>query len=272
MQSSTVPVSPVKPAAGYIGGKRNLAGRICPIIDATLHDGYAEPFVGMGGIFLRRRARPTAEFINDVSGDVVNFFRVVREHHGFFMDTMRWMIASRGEFQRQLALPAEHLTDLQRAARFLYVQRLAFGGHVGKRNFGVSSTTGARFNVLRLERDLADLHDRLASVVIEQLDFGAFIARYDRPGMLFFMDPPYFGSEDDYGAGVFAPADFARLAVQLAAVIGKFILTINDRPETRAIFNEFHQLGVETTYTISSAGNGMKAGELLVSNFPIALT
>jgi len=270
--SSLIEVNSVRPAAGYIGGKRNLAGRICPIIEATPHDGYAEPFVGMGGIFLRRRARPKAEFINDVSGDVVNFFRVVREHYGFFMDTMRWMIASRGEFQRQLALPAEHLTDLQRAARFLYVQRLAFGGKVAGRNFGVSTTTGARFNVLRLERDLQDLHDRLAGVVIEQLDFGAFIARYDRPGMLFFLDPPYFGSEGDYGAGVFAPADFERLAIQLAGISGLFVLTINDQPEIRAIFEGFHLLGVDTTYTLAAAGNALRAGELLVSNFPIALT
>lgn len=269
--SSLIEVNSVRPAAGYIGGKRNLAGRICPIIEATPHDGYAEPFVGMGGIFLRRRVRPKAEFINDVSGDVVNFFRVVREHYGFFMDTVRWMIASRGEFQRQLALPAEHLTDLQRAARFLYVQRLAFGGKVSGRNFGVSTTTGARFNVLRLERDLQDLHDRLAGVVIERLDFGAFIARYDRAGMLFFLDPPYFGSEDDYGAGVFAPADFERLAAQLAGISGLFILTINDRPEIRAIFSAFHQLDVETTYTLAGASNAMRAGELLVSNFPIVL-
>ena len=261
--SSLIEVNSVRPAAGYIGGKRNLAGRICPIIEATPHDGYAEPFVGMGGIFLRRRARPKAEFINDVSGDVVNFFRVVREHYAFFMDTVRWMIASRGEFQRQLALPAEHLTDLQRAARFLYVQRLAFGGKVAGRSFGVDKTGGARFNVLRLERDLEDLHDRLAGVVIERLDFGAFIARYDRPGMLFVLDPPYFGSEDDYGDGVFAPADFDRLAAQLAGISGRFIMSINDVPEIRELFAGFELIEAELTYSVAG-GHGTPARELII--------
>jgi len=56
--NTKTPIAATKPAAGYIGGKRNLAGRIVPIIDGTEHDGYAEPFVGMGGIFLRRRLRP----------------------------------------------------------------------------------------------------------------------------------------------------------------------------------------------------------------------
>jgi DNA adenine methylase len=54
------------PPAGYIGGKRNLSRRICAIIEATPHTSYAEPFVGMGGIFLPRAA-PRAEAINDIS-------------------------------------------------------------------------------------------------------------------------------------------------------------------------------------------------------------
>src|SRR4051812_5258282 len=73
--SSTI-VQPVAPAAGYIGGKRNLAGRLTRIIDQIDHQLYAEPFVGMGGIFLRRRRKPRAEVINAVSGDIVTFFRV----------------------------------------------------------------------------------------------------------------------------------------------------------------------------------------------------
>jgi DNA adenine methylase len=273
MNPSSVPVTPVKPAAGYIGGKRNLAGRIVPIIDAEPHEFYGEPCVGMGGIFLRRRRQPKAEYINDVSGDVVNFFRVVREHHGFFMDTLRWMIASRGEFERQRALPAEQLTDLQRAARFLYLQRLAFGGKVEGRHFGVSPGQATRFNVLRLERDLADLHDRLAPVVIEQLDFEAFMTRYDRPGMLFYLDPPYWGCEDDYGRNVFEPADFARLAGIFAGLKSKFMMSINDTPGVRECFAAFRMLEVETTYTLATAatGGGKRVGELLISNFPVVL-
>lgn len=60
-------VKPIAPAAGYIGGKRNLARRICALIDGLQHDGYAEPFVGMGGIFLRRSTQPKAEVINDIT-------------------------------------------------------------------------------------------------------------------------------------------------------------------------------------------------------------
>jgi DNA adenine methylase len=263
-------VNPVRPAAGYQGGKRNLARRICAILDRDGHDGYAEPFVGMGGIFLRRSTRRTVEVINDLSGDVATFFRVLQEHYPYFIDMLRFRVASRAEFERLNALPAERLTDLQRAARFLYLQRLAFGGKVKGRTFGVDMRQGARFNITKLEPMLADIHDRLAGVVIEQLPYDRFVARYDRPGMLFYLDPPYHGCEDDYGAGVFGPDDFTRMAAQLAGARGKFLLSINDTPAIREIFSGFAIAPIATTYTISTAHGGSKpAGELLISNFAL---
>ncbi|WP_066725173.1 DNA adenine methylase [Sphingomonas pituitosa] len=261
-------VTPVSPAAGYIGGKRNLAGRIVRIIEQVDHQLYAEPFVGMGGIFLRRRQRPKAEVINDVSGDVATFFRVLQEHYPYLLDMLRFRVASRAEFERLRALPSERLTDLQRAARFLYLQRLAFGGKVNGRVFGVDVTQGARFNITKLEPGLADIHDRLAGVVIEQLNYAAFIDRYDRAGTLFYLDPPYWGCETDYGQEVFGRDDFERLAAQLAGIKGKFLLSLNDTPGVREVFGAFAMTEVGTTYTVAK-GAASKAGELLISNFPL---
>lgn len=267
---SLTPVRPVSPAAGYIGGKRNLARRICALIDRIPHDGYAEPFVGMGGIFLRRGSRPKVEVVNDISGDVVTFFRVLQEHYPYFIDMLRWRIASRNEFERLKATPAERLTDLQRAARFLYLQRLAFGGKVAGRHFGVAPAQGARFNITKLEPMLADLHERLAGVTIEQLPFDRFVARYDRPGMLFYADPPYFACEGDYGADVFDRGDFARLAELARGARGKMVISINDRPEVREIFAGLAMTAVETTYTLAKDAPAGRAGELLISNFALA--
>ncbi|MFY9349907.1 MAG: DNA adenine methylase [Sphingobium sp.] len=267
MNPSSIPVAPVAPAAGYIGGKRNLAGRIRAIIDATPHDAYREPFVGMGGIFLRRQRRVRSEAINDISGDVACLFRVLQEHYPYFIDMLRFRVASRAEFDRLLGMDPARLTDLQRAARFLYLQRLAFGGKVRGRVFGVDARMGARFNVTKLEPMLADIHDRLAGVVIEQLCYGDFIRRYDGPEALFYLDPPYFGCERDYGQDVFAPADFASLAEQLRSIRGKMLLSINDRPEVREIFAGFDMRAVETTYTVGAAST--KAAELLISNFDL---
>lgn len=263
-------VNPISPAAGYQGGKRNLARRICQLIDRTAHDAYAEPFVGMGGIFLRRTTRPKAETINDISGDVATFFRVLQEHYPYFIDMLRFRVTSRAEFDRLNALPAARLTDLQRAARFLYLQRLTFGGKVRSRAFGVDSRAGGRFNVSKLEPMLAEIHDRLARVVIEQLPYAEFLARYDRPGMLFYLDPPYFGCEGDYGPGLFARGDFELLAAQLGRGRAKFILSINDTPEVREIFAAFRIRDVETSWSIGTlASADTRRNELIISNFDL---
>jgi DNA adenine methylase len=265
-------VEPVQPPAKYIGGKRNLAKLITAIIERVPHSSYNEPFVGMGGIFFRRARRPRSEAINDISGDVVTLFRILREHYPYFVDMLKWRLSSRADFKRLLEMDPAHLTDLQRAARFLYLQRLGFGGKVDGRAFGVDARQPARFDVVKLEPMLADLAERLSPVTIEQLPFAEFIGRYDHAGALFYLDPPYWGCEGDYGPGVFGRDDFAALAEQLRGIEGRFILSINDRPDVRLVFDGFEQLPVETTYSFASghSGKSKRVGELIISNLPRA--
>ncbi|MAM72617.1 MAG: DNA methyltransferase [Tistrella sp.] len=265
------PITPINPAAGYLGGKRNLAKRICALIQSVDHDGYAEPFVGMGGIFFRRSARPRAEAINDISGDVTSFFRVVRRHYQALVDEMEWMLAGREQFEQLRAVDPAGLTDIERAARFLYLQRLAFGGKIVGRHFGVDSRNPARFNLAHLRTSLRAIRDRLQPVVIERLPYGDFIRRYDRPGMLFYLDPPYWNCTGDYGPGVFAQDDFVRLAEQLSQIRGKFILSINDTPGARAVFSSFHMHEVDVSYSIATGmtGKAKRVGELIIANFPL---
>lgn len=262
------PVSPVSPAAPYIGGKRVLSKTIIRRINATEHDGYAEPFVGMGGIFLRRTMQPRMEAINDISGDVANLFRILQRHYPQFMEVLRFQITSRREYERLLKVDATTLTDLERAARFLYLQRLAFGGKVSGRNFGVDKTSGARFNLLKLATMLEDIHERLAGVVIECLPWRTFIERYDRPGMLFYLDPPYWGSEGDYGKDIFCRADFAELALVLKGMRGRFIVSLNAAPGVFETFDGFDIEEVDCSYSIAGKGRTSAVREVLIMNKP----
>lgn len=257
--------TPLQPVAPYIGGKRNLAKQLVPLIDAVPCQTYAEPFVGMGGIFLRRTQKPRAEVINDLSADVSGLFRVLQRHYQAFLDMIKWQLTTRREFERLVATDPSTLTDLERAARFLYLQRTAFGGKVQGRNFGVSAGRPGSFDITKLAPMLEALHERLAGVVIEGLPYGDFLTRYDRPGTLFYLDPPYAGSETDYGRGLFGPDDFDRLADQLAKLKGRFVLSINDRPEIRETFRHFAIEDVQTSYFLGQTGRGKPAHELIVT-------
>ncbi|MFZ5616462.1 MAG: DNA adenine methylase [Pseudomonadota bacterium] len=262
------PVRPVKPAAAYFGGKCRLAKTIIEHIGAIPHDAYAEPFVGMGGVFLRRSARPRAEIINDLSGDVANFFRVLQRHYIPFTEMLRFQLSGRLEFMRLAATDPKTLTDLERAARFLYLQRLGFAGKIVDRAFAIKPDKAAYFDTGKLAPILADLHERLSGVVIECLPYQEFILRYDRPGTLFYLDPPYFGREKQYEAGLFERKDFAALADLLRALKGRFILSLNDTPEVRKLFKGFHIASVPVTYNTNSATK--RTHELLIANTALA--
>lgn len=271
MSTPLTPVSPAKPPAPWLGGKRMLAPRIARILSAIDHDAYAEPFVGMGGVFFVRPWRPEAEFINDVNQDLVTLFRVLQRHYPEFVGMIRWRLSTRADFERLKATDPATLTDLERAARFLYLQRMSFGGKVAGQTFGLSNERPGRFDVTKLAPMLEELHERLAGVTIENLPYPEFITRYDRPGTCFYLDPPYWDCETDYGKGVFGKADFRRLAEILRGLKGAFLLSINDVPEIREIFAAFAQRVVSVTYTIGAADSGKRVSELLITNRPAAL-
>lgn len=259
-------VEPVKPVAPYIGGKIRLAKKIIAKINSIPHEQYAEAFVGMGGVFLRRDKKPKGEVINDISRDVTNLFRILQNHYEAFMDMLRFQITSRDEWDRLFKMHPDSLTDLQRAARFLYLQKVSFGGKVQSRAFGMAkSARPARFDVVKLAPMLADVHERLCSVTIERKHWEDFILEYDRPNVLFYLDPPYYGNENDYGFDVFSPDQFELMADILKHIKGRFILSINDHPDIRQTFKGFEIEAVDVAYSLGDC-NGKRFGELIISN------
>lgn len=102
-------------------------------------------------------------------------------------------------------------------------------------------------------------------------DYAAFIDRLDRPGTLFYLDPPYYGNEGDYGKDLFSRARFEEMADQLSRLKGRFILSLNDHPDVRSIFAGFQLTEVETTYSVGSKKTIEEArrGELIIANWDL---
>ncbi len=218
----------------------------------------------MGGIFFRRSERPKCEVINDISKDVITLFRILQRHYPQFLDTLKFQLTSRSEFERLKNTDPDTLTDLERAARFLYLQRTSFAGKVGSRTYGVAMR-GARFDLTKVVPLLEDVHERLSGVTIECLAYQDCIARYDRPETLFYLDPPYWQCETYYGKGIFGPEDFQKLARPTRHHQGPLLFSINDVPEIRKIFSGFKMEEVSLNYTASSQGQ-KKARELMIGN------
>ena len=253
------------PVAPYLGGKSQLASEIVKHISRIKHQAYVEVFFGMGGVFYRRDIKPKIEVINDINGELVTFLRVLRSHPDALLKELQGWVTSRQEFDALKSVSTDHMTDIQRAVRFIYLQRLAFGGKVAGQTFGLSRERPARFDSSGVSNDLARAADRLRPVIIENLDWREILDRYDGEQVLFYLDPPYWGGERDYGKGLFERADFAEMARRLAGIKGRFILSLNDRPEVRALFSAFTIEPVALTYSISQK-QSTEAKELIITN------
>ncbi len=251
------------PIIPWLGGKRRLADTILHRFPA--HTCYVEVFAGGAALyFLRQPAE--CEVINDINGDVVNLYRVVQNHLEEFVRQFKWALSSREIFKWTQITPSETLTDIQRAARFYYLQHQAFGGRVQGQSWG-TATTAPAVNLLRIEESLSAAHLRLASAYIERLDWKECMRRYDRPHSLFYLDPPYWETE---GYGVPFPwEEYEAMAKIMRELKGKAILSINDHPQIRECFEGFHIEEVPIKYTVGG-GQGVDRLELIISSWDVA--
>ncbi len=250
-----------KPLFPYVGGKRRLAKHILPLFPA--HTCYCEPCSGAAAIFFMKPPSEV-EVLNDINGEIVNLYRVVKCHLEEFLRQFKSALISRQIYDWLVITRPETLTDIQRAARWYYIQRNCFGGKVTGQTFGTAATAPPRMNLLRIEEELSAAHLRLSRVMVEHLDWLECIRRYDRAETLFYIDPPYWGTE---GYGVdFGLEQYQMIADAALSIKGKMIVSVNDIPEMREVFAGFHIRTVDITYNVDLA-NAAKRQELIVTSW-----
>ena len=246
----------------YIGGKSKLSETIIKMIPK--HQGYCEVFAGAGWVFFRKEPS-RYEVINDLDSDLITFYRVLQNHIEEFLKQFKWLLSSREWFEDwKKQQEAGGLTDIQRAARYYYLQRHSFAGLVRNRRFGVGQLNLPRINFLRIEEELSEVYIRLVRVTIENLPWQDFIRRYDRSQMFFYLDPPFYKAP--YYKHNMEMEDYIEMAKILAKIKSCFILNINDHPEIRYVFKTFNIKPVELNYLAAKKGPN-KGKELLISNF-----
>lgn len=260
------PYVSAKPIIPWMGGKRRLAKHILPLFPQ--HTCYCEPFCGGAAVFFMKEPSEV-EVINDWNGELVNLYRVVKHHLEEFIRQFKYALVSRQIFEWLKQTPTEVLTDIQRAARFFYLQKNAFGGRAENQTFGTSAVAPPRMNLTRIEEDLSTAHLRLSRCLIEHLSWEACVRRYDRPGTLFYLDPPYWATA---GYGVEFGLEQYDLMADLARTIqGKMVISVNDHPEMRRAFAGLEMEDLEIKYSVRNrrSGDCPASQELLIRNFAV---
>ena len=252
---------------GYFGGKHYWTKIICPKIPR--HHTYVEPYCGAATIFLSKDPSPV-EVINDLDGELINFWRITKHHPKELIKLLSHSLISREHFQQAQNENLKTLTDIQRAARYFYLQRLCYGGRVNSRVFSTSKIRPSGWNQETLPLQFQALFRRLNRTFVENLDAIDCIRRYDSENTFFYLDPPYWGIKGY--AHNFKPTDFVRLLNTLKGIRGKFLLSLNDTPEIRRLFGIFKIHEVSSRYFMGNTNKSPETRtpirtELLIQNF-----
>lgn len=211
----------------YAGGDADLVPYYLKMIPP--HTTYVEVFGGSAKLLLCKPPSKV-EVYNDVDGNLVNLFRVVKDREKFrrFLNELDMMVYSRRVFyEMNRKLRAGIQDDVERAAAYFYVICASFFGKIGA-GFAVSKVKNSATVFHNKIRTLRKIHKRLQNVIVEDLDFRECIKRYDSEKTFFYLDPPhlYAGTEkgkDYYGVG-FTDNDYMDLLNLLEKVEGKFLL------------------------------------------------
>jgi len=175
------------------GGKTRLLQHLLPLLSDNPHHTYVEAFAGAAALLFSREPAKV-EVLNDTHGELVRLYRVVANHLDEFVRQFRWALTSREMFRWAQLQHVDTLTDIQRAVRFFYLQRLAFSGKAAGQTFGTGARRANTINLLRLHR-----------VVVEQLPWADCLTRYDTPETLEGAHLHYLATGK--GAGKVSPGD-----------------------------------------------------------------
>ena len=224
----------------WVGGKSRLRKQIISLLPQ--HTCYVEPFGGAAWVLLGKD-RSDVEVLNDIDGELMNFFRVIKNRPEEFIESFDLALVSREEFERLSRLDVSTASEIERAHRFYYLIMAGWGGELAYPRFQTSITDGGGGNRLigalrTLRSRIEPVHTRLRSVIIENLGWEKLIDRYDRSGVVFYLDPPYPENGCNYLHNMRSWDDHRRLASRLQECKASWIYSSYDTEEVRALFSD----------------------------------
>lgn len=237
---------------GWYGGKFSHLDWLLPLLPTEKVRHYVEPFAGSGAVLLNRRPAPV-ETYNDIDGEVVNFFRVLRDQGEELQRAIALTPFSREEFHQAIDAQERGLSRLERARRFFVRARQARTGLAQTATLGRwanckytsrSGMSGVISRWLGGVEGLSEIGERLIRVQIENRPAQDVIRLYDGPDTLFYCDPPYLhatrGDSRAYGFEM-DEGDHIELATTLRACQGRVALSGYHHPLMDRLYRDWRR-------------------------------
>lgn len=213
----------MRPPITYYGGKQKLVKELLLLVPG--HRLYIEPFMGGGALFFSKEPSK-AEIINDMNGNVTNFYRVAQTQFDELKRFIDGTLHSRATYQEAMRVynnPAEN-DNVKRAWAFWVATNDGFGAKIGTWAIEKKENKVGKTLANKRKQFTQEYAERLEYVQIENKDALEIISQYDSPNTFFYLDPPYFNSDCGHYKG-YTETDYRKLLDALTTIKGKFLLS-----------------------------------------------
>lgn len=230
------------------------------------HTCYVELFGGAAGV-LFNKPKSKVEIYNDLDGDIVHFFEVLRDQPDELQQWLRNVPFSRQLHDEWATAYYEHGErpddDVERAGRYFYLRYSQWGAAVSEKSgFRTAHHRSSAEMFSRKAEALSEFSQRLKQVTIECDDWREVLRIYDAPHTVFYIDPPYEGTEFRHRSDGFSHSELYDVVVDLE---GRCLLSYDSVPQWYG--DGFQTVSKDTTFKADSKGGEKEATEYLIMNF-----
>ena len=258
----------LKPPFSYYGGKTTLAPQIAKLLPA--HDHYVEPFAGSLAVLLAKEPSPM-ETVNDLDGDLMTFWRALREQGQELERLCKHTPHSREEYYSSWQ-DLSDLPDIERA-RNVFVRLTQGRSHSMERHgwwYRKTSAGRSPANYIKSYTSrLSGVSERLSLVALESRDAVELAIEYGaEPSVCIYADPPYLGStrERNYGIEMLEDDLHVQLADALNSCKASVVLSGYASPLYEELYEGWHRYELKAPTRLSGTA---APNEILWSNVPL---
>lgn len=277
MNQSCLPTLNAKltgPLIRWAGSKRRLLPRLAEYWKIRSHSRYVEPFAGSGALFFH--LNPPAALLNDLNADLIGAYLALAKNPEEIHRLASSIESDETTYYRVRAIEPSSLSEFERAARFIYLNRFCFNGifRTNQKGFFNVPYGGKKSGALPSLERFIETAERLRTTKLFSMDFEAFVKQEVQAGDFVYLDPPYAVSNRrifrQYDPNTFGIKDIQRLEGLLEVIDARkasFLVSYAFSAEIRPLMNRWESRRVRTQRNVAGfSEHRREAVEVMITN------
>lgn len=264
----------VEPILKWAGGKRQLLGELLPLVP-EYKGKYIEPFMGGGAMFFA--LSPETAVLSDCNEELIALYKTVSKHPDLVIEELKKYKNTEKEYYRIRALDWKSLSEVDAAARMIFLNKTGFNGlyRVNRQGgFNVPYGKNKRTQFCN-EEQILKAAKALKKKKLLCGDYKRILKKYAEPGDFIFLDPPYFQVTEReiflrYTSNRFYEPDqeeLAEIVNDLYDMGCEVMMTNSNHPRIYDLYSRFGIKVVQVRRAVNCKGDGRKGEDTIITAF-----